>query len=224
MLKIKKKYSFAVIATDVVIFTVHAGVLKVLFINMKKKPYTGAWALPGGLIRGEESLDQAALRHLKQKAGVGDAYLEQLATFGEVDRDPFGRVVSVAYMALISQEGVRLKTTEEYSDVRWFPVKHLPALAYDHAEIVKYALARLRTKLEYSNAVYSLLPREFTLSDLQGIYEIILGKKLDKRNFRKKILALGILRNIDRKKVGTPNRPAALYSFVKRTPAVVKIL
>lgn len=224
MAHVEKKYNYAVIATDVAIFTVHEGKSQVLLIKMKKKPYADSWALPGGLVAPRESLREAALRHLQNKTGVKQTYLEQLYTFGDVDRDPFGRVVSVAYMALIPNRGVHLKTTKEYGEVRWFPVKHLPSLAYDHVEVIHYALERLKAKLAYSNAVYSLLPLEFTLSDLQAVYESILSKRLDKRNFRKKILALGIIRDVRKKKVGIPNRPATLYAFIKRSPMAVEIL
>lgn len=224
MTKPKQKYKFAVIATDVVIFTIENNLLKALLIEMKKEPYTKHWALPGGLVRPAESLNKAAVRHLAQKAGVKDAYLEQLYTFGDINRDPFGRVVSVAYMALVASSGLKLKTTKEYIDVRWFPVNHLPSLAYDHKDIIAYAIARLKAKLEYTNIVYSLLPAEFTLGALQNIYEIIQGKKMDKRNFRKKILSLKLVRPLDRKERGRANRPPELYSFAKRSPQIVQIL
>ncbi len=208
-----KKYKYAVIATDVAIFTVEEGKLKILLIKMKKKPFVGLWAMPGGLIGPEESLEEAALRHLRTKSGVKKAYLEQLFTFGKKNRDPFGRVVSVAYMALISNKGLDLKTTREYSDVRWFPMGQLPLLAYDHKEIAAYALKRLRNKLEYSNVIYSLLPEKFTLSKLQKIYEIILDKKLDKRNFRKKFNSLNLIRATNEFERGGRQRPAKLYRF-----------
>lgn len=224
MNKVQIKYKYAVIATDVAIFTVQNNNLYLLLIKMKKKPYKGLWALPGGLVGSKESIDKAAFRHLNIKTGVKDAYLEQLYTFGKVSRDPFGRVVSVAYMALIPSDGLKLKTTDEYLDVKWYKVKNLPKLAYDHREIVDYAILRLKAKLEYSNVVYSLLPDEFTLSNLQEVYEIILDKELDKRNFRKKILALGILQDIKKKKGGSPSRPANLYSFALKGPKAVKIL
>jgi 8-oxo-dGTP diphosphatase len=214
------KYKFAVIATDTAIFTIQEKKLKVLLIKMKKKPYTDYWALPGGLIDAKESLNHAAQRHLQKKTGVKKTYLEQLYTFGEVGRDPFGRVVSVAYMALIPSEGIVLKTTAEYDDVRWFSIKNLPHLAYDHAAIIAYALRRLAVKLEYSTIARNLLPDEFPFSALQEVYEIILGKALDKRNFRKRILALSVVRATGKKRGGTPNRPAALYTFYeKKTPA-----
>lgn len=219
-----EKYKFAVIATDVVIFTVQKRELKVLLIKMAKAPYSGFWACPGGLVKPNESVDEAARRHLLAKAGVKDVHLEQLYTFGQVDRDPFGRVVSVAYFALIPISGVRLKTTKEYADVAWFPVKKLPNLAYDHRQVIKVATERLKNKLGYSSIVYSLLPREFTLGQLQEIYEVILGRALDKRNFRKKVLSLNLVRKTGRKKVGEANRPASLYEFVNRSAQRAEIL
>jgi 8-oxo-dGTP diphosphatase len=219
-----KKYSHAVIATDVAIFTVREGALQVLLIKMKKEPYRRSWALPGGLIQGTETADQAARRHLGTKAGVRKAYLEQLYTFSRVNRDPFGRVVSVAYIALIPSDNLLLTTTDEYADVRWFPVADLPPLAYDHREIIEYAIRRLAAKLEYTNIASSLLPAEFTLQELQQIYETILGRPLDKRNFRKKLLSLAILKGVSGKKTTGAHRPAQLYAFVSRTPHAVQIL
>lgn len=224
MASIERKYQFAVIATDVVIFTVKDGFLEVLLIEMKKKPYMGRWALPGGLVHPREPLDVAALRHLVLKTGIKSTYLEQLYTFGKVDRDPFGRVVSVAYMALMPGQNLKLHTTREYADVAWFPVEHLPKLAYDHREIIHYAVTRLKSKLGYSNIVHSLLPDEFTFGDLQKIYEVILRKRLDKRNFRKKIRSLKFVRAVGRKKVGAAHRPAELFAFVNRKLALIDIL
>ncbi len=221
---VQKKYSHAVIATDVVIFTVYEEQLKVLLIKMKKKPFVGMWAIPGGLVHGKESVDEAAQRHLIEKTGVKDVYLEQLYTFGHVDRDPFGRVVSVAYFALIPNAGLKLKTTSEYDDVAWFSVAHLPKLAYDHTEILETAIQRLKAKLGYSTISYSLLPKEFTLSQLQHIYEVILGDALDKRNFRKKILSLGLLKRLGKKRSGGASRPAELYTFLKRSSLIASVL
>ncbi|MDP3899933.1 MAG: NUDIX domain-containing protein [bacterium] len=222
--QIQPAYEFAVIATDTVIFTIQNNELRVLLIKMKKKPFADRWAVPGGLVLGDESVDVAAKRHLMNKAGVKNVYLEQLYTFGEVDRDPFGRVVSVAYFALIPSANVSLKTTAEYADVRWFQVNDLPKLAYDHKKIVKLAIERLRAKLTYTNIVFSLLPDEFSLSELQKIYELILGKKFDKRNFRKKILSLNLIKNTGKQQLGSPNRPPELYTFIKKQLENIQIL
>lgn len=212
------------VATDVVIFTVKESELQVLLIKMKKHPFEKCWALPGGLIEGDESVDAAAQRQLVLKTGIQKSYLEQLATFGRVDRDPFGRVISVAYFALLPSDVHSLKTTSEYGAVEWKPVQHLPPLAYDHKEIIGAARLRLQAKLKYSNVAYSLLPDEFTLTELQKTYEIILGKSLDKRNFRKKIEALKILKKANKKRVGERSRPALLYRFVHQKPQMVDVL
>ncbi len=219
-----KKYDFAVIAADTVIFTVTDGRLKTLLIQMKKSPFEGFWASPGGLVQPEESIDQAANRILKEKAGIENVYLEQLYTFGDINRDPFGRVVSVAYFALIADKGLHLKTSTDYSNVAWFDIEALPKLAYDHAEIIQTAVKRLQSKLEYTNIAYSLLPKEFTLSQLQEIYEIIIQKPLDKRNFRKKILSLKLVKQLAKKKTGAANRPAQLFSFLSSSLQEIKIL
>lgn len=218
------KYKFAVIATDIVIFIVKDDKLQVLLIKMKKKPFTGQWACPGGLVKPTESVDSASKKQLYTKTGLKDIYLEQLYTFGKVNRDPFGRVVSVAYFALISNANLKLKTTKEYADVKWFAIDKLPKLAYDHAEIIKIAVERLKAKLTYTNIIYSLLSKEFTLTELQQVYEIILNKKLDKRNFRKKILSLRLVRKLDRQRIGAAHRPADLYTFIKKSPQIIEVL
>lgn len=224
MTRLSQKYKFAAIATDVVIFTVIAESLHVLLIKMKKHPYEKCWAIPGGLVKPDESVDAAARRQLALKTGVKNIYLEQLYSFGDVHRDPFGRVVSVAYFALIPNANVNLKTTDEYGEVAWFPVSDLPQLAYDHTKIISTALFRVKSKLEYTNIVYSLLPDEFTLHDLQKIYEIILDRKLDKRNFRKKFFSLKLVQATGKKQRGEANRPAELFRFVKRSLQRVEIL
>jgi len=224
MTKLWKNFKHAVIATDIVIFTIEDGELKVLMIKMKKEPFKKKWAVPGGLVGVNESVEDSAKKHLKNKTGVDNVYLEQLYTFGEIDRDPLGRVVSVAYFALIPSSKIDLKTSEDYEGIDWFSVKDLPELAYDHSEIVKMAVERLRAKLEYSNIVYGLLPREFTLTDLQNIYELILEKKVDKRNFRKKILSLNIIKNTNKKTSGGVSRPAELYKFISKKPQIVEII
>ncbi|MFA6588595.1 MAG: NUDIX domain-containing protein [Patescibacteria group bacterium] len=218
------KYKFAAIATDVVIFTLKQGELQVLLIKMKKQPFEKCWAAPGGLVKPMESVEAAARKQLALKTGVKNIYLEQLYTFGEVKRDPFGRVVSVAYFALIPSDSVTLHTTKEYADVRWFPVKKLPALAYDHAKIIDTAVRRLQSKMGYTNIVCNLLPKAFSLSELQGVYEIILNKHFDKRNFRKKILSLKLVKPMGKKREGEANRPAQLYTFANRLISQAEIM
>lgn len=213
----------AVIATDVVIMTVRDGQLQILLMKMQKAPYLKAWAIPGGRVHTDETVDHAARRHLFLKTGVKDLYLEQLYTFGRVNRDPFDRVVSVAYYALVPPDQIHLDTGLPF-EVAWFPVTKLPALAYDHREIVTMAVERLRAKLEYTNIVYSLLPRAFTLTELQRTYEVLLDRRLDKRNFRKKILAVRLVKPTATVRRGDAHRPAKLYAFTRRTPHVVSVL
>jgi 8-oxo-dGTP diphosphatase len=170
----------------------------------------------------DESLDQAALRELQEETNVTDVYLEQLFTFGDPGRDPRGRVISVSYFALISAEHRELAASSDTTDVAWYSVYKLPKLAFDHASIIEYALRRLRYKLDYTSVGFQLLPKKFTLTELQRIYEIILNKKLDKRNFRKKILSLGILEPLEETKMEGPHRPAKLYSFVEESFGYLK--
>jgi 8-oxo-dGTP diphosphatase len=160
---------------------------------------------------------------LSEKTGVQDLYLEQLYTFGDAQRDPVAHTVAVAYFALVPYFDQALRSGEKYADVGWFPVRALPPLAYDHNAIAEYALQRLRAKLGYTNIVYSLLPREFTLAELQDMYEVILNRQLDRRNFRRKILTLGLLKPLDRTRRGA-HRPAMLYAFVRRSPMNVEVL
>lgn len=212
------------LAVDAAIFTVQDGRFMTLLIQMKKKPYEGAWAFPGGLLEDDETCEGATRRILGSATGVKDAYLEQLGTFDDPGRDPFGRVVSVAYFALMPGEGVALHTTEKYADVRWWPVDKLPPLAYDHRTIAAAAIDRIRAKLEYTNVVWSLLPKTFTLAALQDVYEAILGAKLDKRNFRKKALASGILESTGKTERGAAHRPAELFRFTARRLTRVALL
>jgi len=212
------------IAVDNCIFTVLEDRLHLLLIQMTKVPYTGMWALPGGLIQDAEGLDAAAVRILYEETGVADVYLEQLYTFGRPDRDPAGRVVSVTYFALIHAAGITLRTQPKYADVRWWPCVTLPPLAYDHDAVAAYARQRLEWKLAYTNVVWSLLPRRFALTELQKVYEAVLGRSLDKRNFRKKILALGLVEPVGETAMRGAHRPAMLYRFTSREPKLIDML
>jgi len=212
------------IAVDNCIFTVLEDRLHLLLIQMMKVPYTGMWALPGGLIQDAESLDAAAGRILYEETGVADVYLEQLYTFGQPDRDPAGRVVSVAYFALIHAAGITLRTQLKYADVRWWPCATLPPLAYDHNAVAAYARQRLEWKLAYTNVVWSLLPCRFALTELQKVYEAVLDRPLDKRNFRKKILALGLVEPVGETAMRGAHRPAMLYRFTSREPKLIEML
>jgi 8-oxo-dGTP diphosphatase len=212
------------VAVDAAIFTVEDGVCKTLLIQMRKAPFEGRWAFPGGLIEDGETCLAAARRILGSATGVKDCYLEQLATFDAPDRDPLGRVVSVAHFALMPSAGVALRTTEKYADVRWWPVAKLPPLAYDHRAVAEVALGRIRAKLEYTNVVWSLLPKEFTLAELQAVDEAILGRRLDKRNFRKKVLASKLLVSTGKHRAGGAHRPAELFAFKARKLAHIELL
>lgn len=212
------------VAVDTVIFTIKDGELQTLLIQMKKQPFTHRWAFPGGLIEATETSSEAAIRFLNEQTGLPGKYLEQLKTFDDPARDPLGRVISIAYFALVSFDGSKLHTNDKYADVRWWPVKHLPELAYDHSEIAKTALERLRSKLEYTNIIWSLLPDEFTLAELQEVYECILTTTFDKRNFRKKILSLKIIKPLAHKQRQGSHRPAQLYRFIARSLKQVDIL
>lgn len=209
------------VTVDVVIFTVRDGDLQVLLIRRKRPPFEGMWAIPGGFVRIDESLEDAALRELEEETGVRDVYLEQLYTFGDPDRDPRGRVITVAYFALVPANTVRLRAGDDASEARWWSMYDLPPLAFDHADILAYALQRLRYKLEYTAVGFELLPETFTLSELQATYEVILGEKLDKRNFRRKILGAGILEETGEYRTGE-GRPAKLYRFREDAVAEVK--
>ena len=185
------KYERPSVTVDMVIFTIREGDLKVLLIQRGGHPYKGMWAIPGGFVKMDESLEDGAKRELQEETAVQDVYMEQLYTFGDPGRDPRTRVISVAYFALV--EANQVKTIQAGSDAQqaeWFSMYALPPLAFDHAKILDYALTRLRYKLEYTNVAFALLPATFTLTELQHIYEIILHKALDKRNFRKKILGM----------------------------------
>lgn len=221
---VNKKYTVPVVATDVVIFTLINSKLHVLLIQMKRDHYLGMWAAPGGLVQKDESLDAASMRHVVDKTGIKKLHIEQLYTFGDPERDPFGRVVSVAYMALLPSDKVSVYTTEEYSAIRWFPVSDMPRLAYDHANIIQKAQNRLISKLAYSNIAYGLLPKQFPLSQLREVYEIILGKKIDKRNFSKKIFTLDIVKETGKYQEGAAHRPSKLYTFKKKKYQICDIL
>lgn len=221
--KKQTKYRFTILATDVVIFTILNNKLQVLLIKMHKKPFEGHWAVPGGLIKITETAEASAKRQLLDKTGVKNVYLEQLFTFSNLNRDPFGRVVSVAYFALIPSGKLKGKKAA-LGEAQWVAVNDLPPLAYDHADIINYALKRLRSRISYSNIVYSLLPDEFSLTELQKAYETILGRKLDKRNFRRKILKLDLLAKTSKKQQGLASRPAELYRFRAHEPQLIEIL
>ena len=205
-------------AVVVVIFTVRQGSLSVLLIERAAAPCAGQWALPGGLLLPAESLDEAAKRKLADETGVSDVFLEQLYTFDHLGE---GRAeIVVTYFALVDLARTRLRKDSEWRPA-WQPVHPLPHLAFDNEKVVAYAEERLRNKLEYTNVVYSLLPERFTLTRMQQVYEAILGEPLDKRNFRRRVVGLGIVKETgEYEKVGA-HRPAMLYEFTSREPMVL---
>jgi 8-oxo-dGTP diphosphatase len=210
------------VTVDVVIFSVRPHDLKVLLVRRSGAPFRGRWSLPGGFGRSNESLDDGARRQLQEETDVRDVYLEQLYTFGAPRRDPRGRVISVAYFALVAAD-VNANAPDEGVEVGWHPVSELPELAFDHTEILRYALQRLRYKLEYTSVGFELLPNEFSLTELQTAYEIVLGEKLDKRNFRRRILEAGILAETSRYRESEgQGRPARLYRYKKNAVTEVK--
>jgi 8-oxo-dGTP diphosphatase len=210
------EYEQPAVTVDLVIFTVSAEKLKALLVKRAREPYAGSWSIPGGFLKLGESLDDAAVRVMHEKTGVKEVYLEQLYSFGRPERDPRTRVITVTYIALIPWQDLVQPESGKVTDLGWFDVNELPGLAFDHREILVYAVNRLRAKATYSNIVYGLLPVQFRLSDLQKIYEIITDHPLDKRNFRKRMLATGLLKETGKKELTGAHRPAMLYCFKKR--------
>ena len=212
----KYKYPRAALTVDCVVFGFDEGELKVLLIQRALPPFKGKWALPGGFVGIDETLDEAARRELQDETGIKRLYLEQLYTFGDIDRDPRERVVSVAYYALVKLSDYGVKAATDARDAAWFPVSDVPALAFDHNTILEVALARLKGKVRYQPIGFELLPPKFTLSQLQHLYEVVLRRLLDKRNFRKKILAMRLLIELDAIEEGVAHRAARLYRFDER--------
>ena len=204
------------VAVLVVIITVREGRLQVLLVRRSAEPFKDAWSLPGGLLNPGESPDDAAVRKLEDETGVTDVFLEQLYTFSDLD----GRgSIAVAYFALVDVSATHLATRKEWLPA-WFPLADLPQLAFENERVIDYALRRLRAKLDYSNVAYSLLPEEFSLSQLQSTYEAILSRRLDKRNFRKRIVSLDIVEPTGRQASEGRHRPAQLYRFRERKPVM----
>ena len=214
-------YPHLAITTDVVIFTLRDERLQLLLIQRGIAPFEGHWALPGGFVGQNEPLDACARRELEEETGLADVYLEQLYTFGRPDRDPRERVITVAYYALIPSSRLTLQAASDAARVDWCDIDTLPPLAFDHEEIVQRALQRLRAKLDYSTLAFQFLPDTFTLSNLQRVYEIILGEAIDKRNFRKWVLALDQIVETGAYREGA-HRPAKLYRM--RDPGSVEII
>lgn len=207
------EYPRPALTVDCVVFGLDEEDLKVLLIQRGLEPFKGRWALPGGFVQMEESLEDAARRELAEEAGMRPGLLEQLYTFGDPGRDPRGRVVSVAYFALVKLTDHKVQAATDASEAAWFSVWDMPKLAFDHAEVVATALQRLKGKVRYQPIGFELLPPKFTLTQLQRLYETILEKELDKRNFRKKILSMDLLEELDEVEQDVSHRAARLYRF-----------
>ena len=210
------------VTVDVVLFTIEKGSLKVLTVKRKHEPFKDHPALPGGFLRHEETSADAVKRILKEKAGLDNIYTEQLYTFDKLDRDPRGPVISIAYFAIAPIEQIKIHESDLTESPTFISVRPMKNLAFDHKKIIDYALERLMSKLEYTNVSYSLLAPTFTLTELQIIYEAVFDKLLDKRNFRKKFLQLGILEETKKVSKGGRQRPAKLYKFKSKKPQALK--
>ncbi len=207
------EYPRPALTVDAVVFGLDEEDLKVLLIRRDLPPFQGTWALPGGFVRVEESLEEAVRRELHEETGITQAFLEQLYTFGDVTRDPRERIVTVAYYALVKLSDHRIKAATDARDAAWFAVSEARGLAFDHDRILATALERLKGKVRYQPIGFELLPPQFTLSQLQRLYETILETSLDKRNFRKKILAMHFLVATDEVQKDVAHRAARLYRF-----------
>lgn len=210
------KYPRPAVTVDCVVFGLDDELLKVLLIQRDREPFAGRWALPGGFVDPQETLEQAALRELAEETGVSKVYLEQLHSFGAPDRDPRDRVITVAYYALVRRLDHAPEAASDARAVAWFPASQCPPLAFDHREIVAMARRRLQAKLREQPVGFELLPRKFTLSQIQRVYEAVLERALDKRNFRKKLMATGVLRELDETQQGVAHRAGRLYQFDAR--------
>ena len=210
------EYPRGALTVDCVVFGLDEDDLKVLLIQRALPPFKGKWALPGGFVRLKETLEEAARRELEEETGLSAIFLEQLYTFSAVDRDPRERVVSVAHYALVNLRDHHVHAATDARDAAWFGVHDVPSLAFDHAEILQMALERLRGKLRYQPIGFELLPRKFTLSELQHLYELVLERPLDKRNFRKRVLAMDLLIETDEVQQDVAHRAARLYRFDER--------
>ena len=210
------------VTTDVVLFTIRDERLQVLLVRRQSEPFQDSWALPGGFVGIDEDIEAGALRELKEETGVTGVFLEQLYTFGAPRRDPRERVITVAYYALAPHDSIHVRAASDAREAAWFTCNNLPALAFDHDQIIATAKQRLRAKLEYSTIAFQFLPEKFTLSELQQVYEIILGEQLDKRNFRRRMTGYGLVAETDEKVRSGNHRPARLYSA--RTRGAVEFI
>ena len=207
------EYPRPALTVDCVVFGLDENDLKVLLIERGIEPFAGKWALPGGFVSPEESLEDAAIRELREETGVENVFLEQLYTVGDVKRDPRARVVTVAYYALVNLQEHAVEAATDANNAAWFELEDLPELAFDHNMILEMALKRLQSKIRYEPIGFELLPKKFTLTQLQQLYEKIIGNELDKRNFRKKLQKMGVLVALDEIQKDVAHRAARYYSF-----------
>jgi len=207
------EYPRAALTVDCVVFGLDDDDLKVLLIQRDLPPFEGKWALPGGFVRLDETLEESARRELQEETGIENVYLEQLYTVGELKRDPRERVVTVAYYALVKLSDHQVQAATDARNAAWFAVEDVPPLAFDHQNILEMAHERLRGKVRYKPIGFELLPARFTLRQIQHVYEVVLDRQLDKRNFRKKILSMDILVELDEVETDVAHRAARLYRF-----------
>ncbi|MFC1732285.1 NUDIX domain-containing protein [candidate division KSB1 bacterium] len=210
------------VTADIAVFTIIKDDLKVLLIRRKNPPFKGSYALPGGFVENDENLEVAAARELQEETNVKGIFLKQLSAYGDVGRDPRGRIVTVSFMALIDSDKFKLIATSDAEAAAWFSIYELPNLAFDHKKILDDTLSELRYEIQTTNIAFQLLPKKFTLTELQKAYEVILDTQLDKRNFRKRVDALGILKPLAESKMEGAHRPAKLYSFKEKKYSTLK--
>lgn len=201
------------LSVDAVVFGYEEGNISVLLIRRKYEPFKGDWAIPGGFVDNNESLEAAVERELFEETGVKINYLEQLYSFGKLSRDPRGRVVSIAYFGLVRPNTFKIFASTDAEEVAWFNIKELPKLAFDHKEILNMAIERLQAKITYEPIGFELLDKKFPFSDLEKLYTTLLDREIDRRNFRKKILGLNVLDELDEKISKGSGRPANLFQF-----------
>ncbi|MFS4448015.1 NUDIX hydrolase [Maribacter sp. 2307UL18-2] len=204
------------LTVDAVVFGYESGNISVLLVKRKYEPFKDEWAIPGGFVLENENLEEAVQRELSEETGVRINYLEQLYTFGNLGRDPRGRVVSVAYFGLVKPNAFKLQASTDAKMAEWFDIKKLPKLAFDHKKILKIAIERLKGKITYEPIGFELLDKKFPFSDLEKLYTTLLDREIDRRNFKKKITSLKVLDELDEKVSIGRGRPASLFSFNKK--------
>lgn len=216
------QYPHPAVTTDIVIFTIRDQQLHVLLVRRANDPFKHCWALPGGFVDIDEDLDTCAKRELFEETHVSDVFLEQLYTFGRHNRDPRERIITVAYYALVPIDKLQPKAGSDAAEVEWFALNELPELAFDHAQIIDKARERIAAKARYSTIAFQIMPEEFTLSELQEVYQLLLNEALDKRNFRKWMQSLDCLVDTGKEKRNGLHRPARL--FRAKHPNTVEII